>query len=407
MKTYLLLPLLLLWVLLHAGAAELPVLNPDPSEVAVGGAPLVPAVSTEQPAGKLVPRDRTRVAVLGYHNFSETKPVTEMCMRSSEFRQQMETIRRSGCTVISMREFLEWLLGSRELPARCVLITLDDGWKSVYTDAYPILKEYGYPFHLFLYTSYLSGRGDSMTPAQIREMMEHGATVGSHSVTHDYPKVWKAYEAQGPEAYTRHIDAEIGGSFTKLSELFGSIDTYCFPGGYITPPMLERLPGYGYRAAFTVVPGKVGIGENPFQIHRYMVFGNDPSIFRHAMDFRPTASVPTTGREPGTLPSSTPLPPFSVSPKPQETVGCDIPAITASMGELSGVDFSSVRMAVSGFGRVPAKLDANTRTVQWTPPMRIYMPHISVHLSWNDSDGTAHKAEWSFAVDPASAPKQP
>lgn len=45
-----------------------------------------------------------------------------------------------------MKEFLEWKLGDRQLPAKCVMITIDDGWKSVYTDAYPILKETGFPF---------------------------------------------------------------------------------------------------------------------------------------------------------------------------------------------------------------------------------------------------------------------
>lgn len=393
-------------------AAEPQALDPlsldDPAMALKPDKAAAPAVA---PQGErlLVPHDRTRVAVLGYHNFSETKPVTEMCMRTSEFRQQMETIRRLGYTVISMQEFLEWRFGARELPEKCVLITLDDGWKSVYTDAFPILKEYGYPFHLFLYTTYLSGRGDSMSPAQIKEMMAAGASIGSHSTTHDYPKVWKQHEAQGPEEYARYIDVEIGDSFKKLCKLFGPINTYCYPGGYITQPMLDRLPSYGYIAAFTVVPGKVTDREDPWQIHRYMVFGTDPSIFANAMDFRVAASGKTVsaGKEPGTLPAATPTPPFTVSPKPSETVGCDVPAITAYMGELGDVDFSSVRMAVSGFGRVPAKVDENARTVQWTPPMRIYMPHLSVHLTWNSTDGTAHKAEWSFAVDPSAAQNQP
>jgi hypothetical protein len=139
-----------------------------------------------------VPRDQTRVAVLGYHNFSKTATVTRMLLRTAEFRAQMEYLKRAGITVISMKEFLEWRLGTRTLPARCVLITLDDGWKSVYTDAYPILKEFGYPFTLFLYTNFLSGRGDSLTPEQVREMQANGATVGSHSVSHLYPKDWKA-----------------------------------------------------------------------------------------------------------------------------------------------------------------------------------------------------------------------
>lgn len=408
---------LLLWGIVCCSAEEPKLLDFDPVSLDAKTAEtssadrLTPAVSraTDTEQALPVPHDQTRVAVLGYHNFSETAPVTEMLMRTSEFREQMETIRRSGYTVISMQEFLEWRFGARELPEKCVLITLDDGWKSVYTDAYPILKEYGYPFHLFLYTTYLSGRGDSMNPAQIREMMAHGASIGSHSTTHPYPKEWKSHEARGEEEYGRFIDKEIGDSFTKLTKLFGAINTYCYPGGYHTPQMLERLPGYGYVAAFTVIPGKVTDREDPFRIHRYMVFGTDPSIFRNAMDFRVAQSGKTvsTGSTPGTLPASTPAPPFSVSPKPNETVGCDVPAITASMSDVAGVDLSSVRMAVSGFGRVPAKVDENTRTVQWTPPMRIYMPNLSVHVTWNSTDGTSHKAEWSFAIDASVQQEQP
>ena len=349
-----------------------------------------------------VPRDQTRVAVLGYHNFSSTAPVTQMMLRTSEFREQMEYIRRAGLSVISMQEFLEWRLGTRTLPARCVLITLDDGWKSVYTDAYPILKEYGYPFTLFLYTKFLHGRGDSLTPEQVKEMQANGATIGSHSVNHLYPSSWKKAAAKGQEAYDKLIDAELGESQKKLSSLFGTVNTYCFPGGYNTPAMIERMPRYGYVAAFTVVPGKVTATESPLASPRYMIFGNDSSIFRSAVDFRVAqlGTVVSTGSSPGTLPPQTPPPPFAVSPKPHEVVNPDFPAITAYMSGVAGVNFSTVQMKVSGFGRVPAKVDETTRTVQWVLPCRIYMPNLSVHVTWKSTDGTSHKAEWSFSIDP-------
>lgn len=355
------------------------------------------------PAALDVPRDQTRVTVLGYHNFSKTARVTQMLMRTAEFREQMEYLRRAGITVISMQEFLEWRLGNRTLPARCALITLDDGWKSVYTDAYPILKEFGYPFTLFLYTKYLTGMGDSLSPAQVKEMQAHGATIGSHSVSHLYPRSWKKTEKQGPEAYAALVDAELGESQKKLSEMFGPVNTYCYPGGYVTPGMLERMVGYGYVAAFTVLPGKVTVTEDPLQIHRYMIFGNDGSIFRRAVDFRTTqlGTAVTTGASPGSLPTDTPPPPFVVAPKPQSTVAPDFEAITAYMSGVDAVDLSTVQMKVSGFGRVPAKVDEATRTVQWVLPCRIYMPTLSVHVTWKTVDGKGHKAEWSFNVDPS------
>ncbi len=72
-----------------------------------------------------------------------------MRMNTDVFRSQMQALKASGVPVISMKEFLEWKLGDMQLPAKCVMITIDDGWKSVYTDAYPILKETGFPFTIF------------------------------------------------------------------------------------------------------------------------------------------------------------------------------------------------------------------------------------------------------------------
>lgn len=232
----------------------------------------------------LVPREQTRVAVLGYHDFSNTKSVTEMRMRTAEFCRQMQFLKDSDICVISMQDFMEWRAGTRCLPAKCVLITIDDGWKSVYTDAYPVLKAYGYPFTLYLYVRYIEVQGASLTKAQIREMQTHGATIGSHSWNHLYPSKWKRYKMDSAE-YAQQLRKELPDSRTQLMEWFGKCSTYCYPGGYHTEPMRKTLYASGYRAAFTVIEGKVGCDVDFFRINRYMVFGVDTSIFRRAVNF--------------------------------------------------------------------------------------------------------------------------
>lgn len=277
-----------------------PTQEPVAEEEAAQEDPLYPAVKAEygqlgrrSPEGDwvtsrftspLVPREQTRVAVLGYHNFSNTKSITDMRMRTADFCQQMQYIRNAGLSVITMQDFLEWRFGQRMLPERCVLITIDDGWRSVYTDAYPVLKAYGYPFTLFLYTRYLSGAGASMSPQMIKEMMACGATVGSHSTNHLYPKSWKRY-GQDSDAYATQMQKELADSRTKLLELFGNCSTYCYPGGYNTAPMHNKLAEAGYAAAFTVLPAKVQSEEVPYQVHRYMILGNQPFVFRQAVNF--------------------------------------------------------------------------------------------------------------------------
>ncbi len=241
----------------------------------------------------LVPREQTQVAVLGYHDFSNSKSTTEMRMKTAEFCRQMQFIKDSNICVISMQDFLEWRFGTRCLPARCVLITIDDGWKSVYTDAYPVLKAYGYPFTLFVYVRYIGVQGASMTQEQIKEMMQHGATIGSHSWNHLYPSKWKRYK-QSSVQYATQLQKEFIDSRTKLQEWFTNCSTYCYPGGYHTAPMRSTLKIADYKAAFTVIEKKVKCDVKPYQINRYMVFGVDTSIFRRAVNFDGQAGVDST-----------------------------------------------------------------------------------------------------------------
>ncbi len=352
----------------------------------------------------LVDRERTRVSILGYHDFSRTREATQMCLNTDEFRRHLEYIRKEGLAVISMQEFLEWRHGKRKLPAHCILITIDDGWRSVYTDAYPILKEFGYPFTIFLYTDFISGKGDSMSKAMIQEMQQNGATVGSHSATHAYPSEWKEASKNGIELMTRMLEKEIKNSKTTLDKNFGTVNTYCYPGGFVMEEMLEKMPSYGYSAAFTVLPGKVSVQEDTWQIHRYIVFGNDDNrIFNLAMDFRmaDSSTAVSAGMIPGTLPPTLAPPPFTVYPVPKSIVTDDNIEIKAQLSRMPAINLESVQMRVSGYGLVPAKVDKLSRTLSWTPPSRVYLNNLSVHLTWKTTDNKSHQTQWSFQVQPS------
>src|SRR5438874_6955211 len=60
------------------------------------------------------------------------------------FEAQMKQLKDAGITVISMQDLLAWKRGEKNIPPRCAVITFDDGWKSQYEVAWPILKKFGY-----------------------------------------------------------------------------------------------------------------------------------------------------------------------------------------------------------------------------------------------------------------------
>jgi hypothetical protein len=96
-------------------------------------------VGPPAPEAPVLADDGVRVSILGYHDLSEHLPETAMRLRTSKFRKQMETIHQLGLKVITLDDFSAWKKGEREIPAQSIVLTFDDGWKSVYTDAFPIL----------------------------------------------------------------------------------------------------------------------------------------------------------------------------------------------------------------------------------------------------------------------------
>src|SRR5215470_4436569 len=69
------------------------------------------------------------VIVLGYHRFGALPGGKDtLAIQPEVFRRQMKALKESGITVISMKDFLSWRRGEREIPARSALITIDDGY---------------------------------------------------------------------------------------------------------------------------------------------------------------------------------------------------------------------------------------------------------------------------------------
>ena len=68
-------------------------------------------------------------------------------------RQRLEALRAMHCAVLPLDEALT-RLRSRDLPPRSVAITVDDGTYDFYKQAYPLLKNYGFPVTVYQTTYY-------------------------------------------------------------------------------------------------------------------------------------------------------------------------------------------------------------------------------------------------------------
>ena len=345
-----------------------------------------------------IPDDGVRVSILGYHDFSETERETAMRIRTSKFRKQMEVIKKMDIPVISMADFIAWKDEGKTIPDKAIVITLDDGWKSVYTDAYPVLKEFGYPFTIYLYKDYVDGGGKALTTAMIEEMMANGATIGSHSTTHPFPQTVKKYRKKGEAAYDKFLNKEMMESKRFLDEKFNtSVDTFAYPGGYFTEEMLIKAEQVGYTHLFTVQPGKVKRSLPNNILPRYVILGNHDRIFEFAMSFRDSQTSMSSGTVAGLMKELA----HPVQPQPGAIINTRLPEISVDLSAVENLDPATLKMQIAGFGEVPANYASEAKTFVWRVNRRLRQPVCQVQVTWKDTAGkeTETPLKWSFQID--------
>jgi peptidoglycan/xylan/chitin deacetylase (PgdA/CDA1 family) len=146
-----------------------------------------------------------------------------------------------------------------------VVITIDDGWKSAYEIAFPVLKKYGYPATIFIYTDLINSTKKTMTWEQVKELADNGIDIQCHTMTHRDLSV-----AQGKESFKEYfhaVEKEIIQSKEIIKSNTGRDCRYlAYPFGNSSNMVIAILKRNGFRGALTVRRG-----SNPFFINNYMV----------------------------------------------------------------------------------------------------------------------------------------
>ena len=108
----------------------------------------------EEPRGGLTINGYQKVPILVYHSFSKNCR-SSLCMPAPVFDEQMAYLKNHGYRVISMGELIGFLQLEQAIPEKAVVITIDDGYRSTYDIAFPILQKYGFTAALFIYTDFV------------------------------------------------------------------------------------------------------------------------------------------------------------------------------------------------------------------------------------------------------------
>ena len=384
------------------GEAATPTPAPSASAGASTGGPGSPAAETGPIASqpKKVAVDQTaQVVVFGYHRFVNQvhRPDTEITPQA--FEQQMQELKNRGITVISMQDFLAWKRGEKNIPPRGAVISFDDGWKSQYEVAWPIMKKFGYPFTMFIYTEGVRGGhfggGEAITWEQLAEMRDAGIDIQAHSATHQdlrkpYDKVAK--KKLSPPEYEQWLHNEVVGCKELLEQRLGiRVNCFAVPYGFYNQHIKDVATQAGYEAVFTVYGQPLTFRSSMDSLGRYLIEANKPKVFSDAIAMIATSSA-------GGAPVAE-IGAANVQSKPGdgETVRNALPLISANLSAFGAIDPGTVTMRVSGLGVVPASYDPKTQTVSYQVTQKL-RDKCSVIVEAK-SGGKKVEAHWSFAIN--------
>src|SRR5881296_118266 len=372
------------------------------------GATAAPPVAPSPKITKPVVDQTAQVIIFCYHRLVDKirYPGTEIT--PAAFEAQMKELKDRGITVISMQDLLAWKKGEKNIPPRSAVVSFDDGWKSQYEVAWPIMKKYGYPFTMFLYTEGVAGGslggGQAITWEQLADMRDNGIDIEAHSATHQDLREGHTImlastggkrtktKLTGPQ-YEQWIQNEVVGSKQLLEQRLGiKVNCFAVPFGNYNEHVKELARNSGYEAMFTVYGQPITFTSPLDSIGRYAIEANKPKVFEDAVKMIGTstggaAAVAEVGAKD-----------LTTQPADGETVRTALPLIKANLSGIGQIEPGSVQMRVSGLGVVPASFDPKTGMVSYQVTQKLREKSVSVFVSAK-SAGKKVEAHWTFGIE--------
>jgi len=231
----------------------------------------------EENRGGLTPEGYQIVPVLCYHHFAE-RCDSSLCTPTALFEQHMRALKEGGFSVISTTELSEFLAFRKTIPKKAVVINLDDGYRSTYEIAYPILKKYGFTATFFIYTSFIGASKNALTWDQLKALKADGFEVGSHTVNH--ANLSKRLDGESEKEYLARVKRELEVSKKILDDRLNQNTQYiAFPYGEFSPVVLKLCEETGYRVGFSVKAGGNPFFSEPLTLRRDQILKKDMESF--------------------------------------------------------------------------------------------------------------------------------
>ena len=207
-----------------------------------------------------VSTENVNVPILYYHSVDESE-ANEVIISPQKLKEQLQYILEQGYTPITLTEFNNYLVNNQPIPEKSIMITFDDGYMDNYTNAFPILKELGIKATIFLMTVGVD-EGYYLSSQQIKEMIDYGMDIQSHTVNHVH---------LNELSYDEQL-AELKNSKEFIENItHREVIALAYPFGDYNDDSIRAAKEAGYTLCFTTNNGLASSESDYYQIERIYV----------------------------------------------------------------------------------------------------------------------------------------
>ena len=213
---------------------------------------------------------RSDIPAFCYH---QVEPVTsnKFSLSVEKFTAQLEYLHQRGYKSLNSDELLSALAPEAPSTDKAMVITFDDGYRTVFDHAFPIMQKFGFRGIVCIYPKFIGSRL-AMSWDQLKTLINAGWSVESHSMTH--ANLASRYDS--PDQELQFLKHEILASRDIIEKQLGNkVKFMVWPYGVYTDRALKLVKESGFAGAMTVDGGASYRGLSPYLVKRQVIYNTD------------------------------------------------------------------------------------------------------------------------------------
>lgn len=221
--------------------------------------------------------------ILLYHSVEKRNTAVDtmgLAISPELFYAQMKYLKEKGANILSLPDLIARSMKRLPIPDKAVAITFDDGYRSVFTGALPILKEFGFTATVFINIYFLENKiadnqyyhdWGALSWEEVKQLYGAGLSIGSHAFTHG-----KLVGLSGQE-----IDYEVRQSKILIEDNTGiKINTFSYPHGSFNRRIKNIVKDSGFICSCSSIDGINNAKVDFYALKRTEICAFDSSLHK-------------------------------------------------------------------------------------------------------------------------------